>query len=240
METTRGTLLGGRVRHDQPASGHRTGIEPVLLAAAVPACAGERVLEGGTGVGTALLCLAARMPGIAGVGIERDAALVGVARANAAENRFDALSFVAGDLCEAIAAAPFDHAMANPPWHPAGGTASSDAGRETAKRGEAGLIDAWTRALAAPLRDRATLTIVIAAARLADCLAALTAARCGSPSVFPLWRKEGKPAKLVLVRGVKGGRGPCRLLQGLVLHRSDGRYTEAAEAVLRDAAALEF
>jgi tRNA1(Val) A37 N6-methylase TrmN6 len=55
-----------------------------------------------------------------------------------------------------------------------------------------------------------------------------------------LWPKAGKEAKLLLVRGVKGGRGPSRLLPGLVLHEPDGRYTEAAEAVLRDGAVLEF
>ena len=240
MEITRGTLLGGRVHHDQPASGQRTGIEPVLLAAAVPVRAGERVLEGGTGVGTALLCLAARVPGLAGVGIERDGALVALARANAAKNGFDRLSFVTGDLREGIVSGPFDHAMANPPWHSPHGTASPDAGRETAKRGEAGLIEDWARTLAAPLRDRGTLTIVIASARLAECLTALKDARCGSPIVFPLWPKAEKPAKLVLVRGVKGGRGPCRLLPGLVLHRTDGSYTEAAEAVLRGGAKLQL
>ena len=60
MDTTEGTLLGGRVRYAQPARGYRTGIEPVLLAAAVPAVPGQAVLEAGTGAGAALLCLAAR------------------------------------------------------------------------------------------------------------------------------------------------------------------------------------
>lgn len=240
MEVTRGTLLGGGVRHDQLREGHRTGIEPVLLAAAVPARPGERVLEGGSGVGTALLCLARRVPDIAGVGVERDPALVAIARANAAANSFPNLSFVAGDLAEAPVAGPFDHALCNPPWHAAGGTASADAGREAAKRGAAGLIAAWARALAAPLRARGTLTVVVAAAALPDCLTALAAADCGSAALFPLWPKVKRPAKLVLVRGVKGGRGACRLLPGLVLHRPDGHYTDAAEAILREGAALQF
>jgi tRNA1Val (adenine37-N6)-methyltransferase len=240
MEITRGTLLGGRVRHDQPREGHRTGIEPVLLAAAVPARAGEHVLEGGSGVGTALLCLARRVPGIRGVGVERDAELVAIARANAAENSFQTLSFITADLIGARLADPFDHALCNPPWHAAGGTRSPDAGREAAKRGAAGLIAEWARALAAPIRARGTLTMVIASAQLPDCLAALTAADCGSPAVFPLWPKGERSAKLALVRGVKGGRGACRLLPGLVLHQPDGRYTDAASAILREGAALEF
>ncbi|HET9018931.1 MAG TPA: SAM-dependent methyltransferase, partial [Acetobacteraceae bacterium] len=93
-----GTLLGGRVHHTQLAEGHRTGIEPVLLAASIPAMHGARVLEGGTGSGAGLLCLAARVQGIAGVGIERDPALAALARANIAANGFAGLAVLEGDL----------------------------------------------------------------------------------------------------------------------------------------------
>ena len=61
---TDGHLLGGRVSYAQPREGFRSGIEPVLLAAAIPARPGEHVLEGGSGAGAALLCLAARVPGL--------------------------------------------------------------------------------------------------------------------------------------------------------------------------------
>ena len=33
---------------------------------------------------------------------------------------------------------------------------------------------------------------------------------------------------------------PLVLAHGMVLHRADGRYTEAAEAILRDGAALDL
>ena len=41
------------------------------------------------------------------------------------------------------------------------------------------------------------------------------------------------------MRARKGIASPTRLLPGMVLHEADGSYTAAAEAVLRDAAALE-
>ena len=72
MSVTAGSLLGGRVPYCQPAQGHRSGIEPVLLAASIPARAGARVLEGGSGAGAGLLCLAARVPDISGLGLEVD------------------------------------------------------------------------------------------------------------------------------------------------------------------------
>jgi tRNA1(Val) A37 N6-methylase TrmN6 len=235
---TPGTLLGGRVVHAQPSGGHRTGIEPVLLAASIPARAGERVLEGGTGSGAALFCLAAREPGITGLGIERDPAMAAVARANFAMNGFVTGTVEVTDLAAWRAEETFDHAFANPPWHDPAGTASPDAGKEAAKRGAPGLLAGWAHALAAPLRHRGTLTFILPASVLPAALAALEQAGCGSPALFPLWPRAGVPAKLLLLRGVKGGRGPCVLLPGLALHEADGRYTAAAEAVLRGGAAL--
>ena len=66
------TFLEGRVKARQPESGFRSGTDAVLLAAAVPAKAGETVLELGAGAGTASLCLAVRVPGLAVTGVEKD------------------------------------------------------------------------------------------------------------------------------------------------------------------------
>ncbi len=234
------TLLGGRVIHAQPAQGHRTGIEPVLLAASIAARPGAHVLEGGTGSGAALLCLAARVPGLTGLGIERLPAAAAIARANIAANGFAGLAVSEGDLTTLRPAGPFDHAFANPPWHLEHGTASPDAARDLARRGAPDLLARWAAALAAPLRRRGSLTLVLPAGLLADGLAALAAAGCGSFAVLPLWPHAGQPAGLLLLRGIKAGRGPTRLLAGLVLHEPAGGYSAAAGQVLRDAAALPW
>jgi tRNA1Val (adenine37-N6)-methyltransferase len=237
---TPGWLLGGRVCHAQPRVGHRTGLEPVLLAASIPARPGERVLEAGTGSGAALLCLAARVPGLTGLGIERDSTMAAIAQANIAANGFAGIDIMVADLADAHPDGTFDHAFANPPWHDPAGTASSDAGRDSARRAVPGLFGLWIARLTAPLRHRGTLTLVVAAAALPACLAGIDAAGCGSPAVLPLWPKAGRAAKLLLVRGIKGGRGPCRVLPGLVLHRADGGFTPEADAILRDGGSLMF
>ncbi|MBN9511352.1 MAG: methyltransferase [Alphaproteobacteria bacterium] len=235
-----GRLLGGRVRHAQLRCGHRTGIEPVLLAASVPARPGERVLEGGTGSGAALLCLAARVPRVTGTGIEREPALAALARHNIAANGFAGLTVLEGDITAVAPDGPFDHAIANPPWHDAAGSASPDAAREVARRARPGLLALWAARLGAPLAHRGTVTLIIAAAVLPEALAALATAGCGSPAILPLWPRIGRAAKLLLLRAVKGGRGGAVVLPGLVLHGTDGRYTPEAEAILRDGAALGF
>ncbi len=258
MEVTQGHLLGGRVRYAQPRSGFRSGIEPVLLAAAVPARPGERVLEAGSGAGAALLCLAARVAGIRGLGVERDPALVALAAGNAAANGWPELGFLAADIAPpgrggasdrgasdigALDIGPldigrFDHGFANPPYHPALGTASPDMARDAARRALPGLFATWAAWMGGHLRPRGTLTWVVTAAALPACIAALTAAGCAPSALLPLWPRAGRDAKLVLLRGVKGGRGGFRVRPGLVLHAEAGGFTAEAEAVLRHAAAL--
>ena len=237
--TTEGTLLGGRVRYAQPRAGFRSGIEPVLLAAHVPARAGEHVLEAGSGAGAALLCLAARVPGVRGAGLERDPALAALAARNAAANGFADLAFLAGDMLGPDLPGPFDHACANPPYHAATGTASPEAVREAAKRAAPGLLAAWTAALARRLRSGGSLTLVLSAAGVPEVLAAMAASGIGGIGLFPLWPKPGVAAKLVLLRGVRGARGAFAVLPGLVLHPpAGGGFTAAAEAVLRAGTAL--
>jgi len=240
MVTSEGRLLGGRLSYLQPVSGFRSGIEPVLLAAATPAQAGERVLEAGTGAGAALLCLNARIAGIRTVGIELDEATARLATTNAETNGFAAMEIVTGSM-EAIVPRPdFHHAIANPPYHPPGGPPSPDIARETAKRASPGLIESWVVRLAAHLRDRGTLTLIVPAGLIPDCLTAMTEARCACTVIFPLWPMAGRAAKLVMIRGIKNSRTPMRLVSGLLLHQPDGAFSEAVQAVLRDAAALHL
>lgn len=120
VATTADSLLGGKVVFYQPAEGYRAAIDPVLLAAAVPARAGEHVLDLGAGAGAAALCLARRVPECRVTGLEIDPALVSIARTNAAENGFgERLEFVAGNVAappRELRPGSFDAVMLNPPY----------------------------------------------------------------------------------------------------------------------------
>jgi tRNA1Val (adenine37-N6)-methyltransferase len=233
-------LLGGRVKYVQPREGLRATIDPVLLAAAIPARSGERVLEGGTGAGAALLCLAARVPGITGLGIDRDAGLVRLAQSNARANGWPELVFAAADLAALPVSPQFDHAFANPPYHAADGTASPSRPREAAKRSAPGLLSVWTEALAGALRHRGTLTFIVPPRLLEPVLAAMRDGMVPAECVFPIWPKQDRPARLMLVRGRKNGRSPLMLLPGLVLHTESGAFRPEAEAILREGTGLDL
>jgi tRNA1(Val) A37 N6-methylase TrmN6 len=123
--------------------------------------------------------------------------------------------------------------FANPPYHAASGTVSPAEARNTAKRAGVGEVASWAAALGRRLRPGGTLTLILPPARLAEALAGAAEAGCGGVRLFPLWPKAGRAAKLMLVQAGRGSRAPLGLLPGLVLHREDGGFTDAAEGVLR-------
>lgn len=237
---TQDRLLGGRVTLRQPKAGYRAAIDPVLLAACLDPKPGGHVLDIGCGVGAAALCLLARRPDLAVTGIEIQPGLADLARQNAALNSVsDRFRVIEGDIATLQPDARFDMAMSNPPFLPAErGNAPSDASRALAHvEGEADL-PAWTRFAAKSLPHRGTLTLIHRADRLTELLAALDSTRFGSVVIFPLWPGHVAPAKRVLVRAAQGGKAPLVLSPGLLLHGVEGGFTPAAEAILRDAAAL--
>jgi tRNA1(Val) A37 N6-methylase TrmN6 len=229
-------FIGGRVVVRQTENGFRSGLDAVMLAASIPARDGEEVLELGAGAGVASLCLA-RRAGCAVSGIEIDPALAALADENAAENDLsDRVRFVAGDALDMPAdlRRAFEHVMLNPPFHASEGETPPDAARARALH-DGGTLGAWLTAGMKRVVSNGTLTAILRADRMNEALEALGA---HGVSIFPLWPRRDEPAKRILIRAVKASRAPLALLPGLVLHESGSRYTQAANAILRDGAAL--
>lgn len=237
-------LLDGRVHLRQPAHGFRASIDAVLLAAAVSAKAGEAVLDVGSGTGAAALCLAARLEGVQVTGIEADRALVRLASDNAQASGVAARArFYLGDLAAPpirLSPGSFDHVMANPPFTPASrGRSPRHPGRVQAMVEGPATLSGWLDFCVRMVRQGGTVTIIQRADRLDEVLAGLTG-RLGALFVLPLWPHAGDVAKRVIVGGRKGSGAPLTLLPGLVLHRPDGSYTQAAEQLLRRGEALKL
>ena len=238
-------VLGGRVKIRQPRDGYRAAIDPVLLAAAVPAKRHHKVIDAGTGVGTAALCLAARVSGISITAIENNPVLAEIARENAILNKVD-MVVLEGDITTlshvppaAITFGTFDHVMANPPYLPEthGHPSPNSLKRAATHEANASLED-WVVFAHQALKHKGAFTLIHRADRLDTALAALSKS-FGDIGVFPLWPKVSKgaarpqEAKRVILRARKGVASPLRLLPGLVLHEADGAYTPAAERILR-------
>ena len=228
------TFLDGKVSVRQTGAGFRSGLDAVMLAAAVPADAGQSALELGAGTGTASLCLAARIPGLAIAGVERDESLAALARENAAAN-CSGCTFVTADI---FALPPhlkreFDQVFCNPPFH-GDGQVSPDAARAAALMDE-GKMGGWLSLGLQRTVSGGYFTAILRADRLNEALAAMPdKGLC----VFPLWPRQGAQAKRVILQARKGSRAAFSLLPGLILHRDDGSWTSEADAVLRRGSAL--
>lgn len=228
------TFLDGRVKVAQPDSGFRSGLDAVMLAAAVPAAAGQSALELGAGSGAASLCLMARVAGLKLTGVERDEALAALARDNAAANGASC-TFVAADI---FALPPelkrdFDQVFANPPFH-GEGQVSPDAARAAALMDDGALKD-WLKLGLQRTVSGGFFTTILRADRLREALGALPERGL---CTFPLWPRQGEVSKRVIVQVRKGSNAPFVLLPGLVLHTQDGSWTPEADAVLRRGNAL--
>lgn len=238
-DLTHDAFLGGKLHLWQPRHGYRAGVDPVLLAASVPARAGQSVLDLGCGVGAAALCLGARIPGLRLIGVERQP----VYAALAARNGLDVVQADLTDLPAPLRDQSFDHVLANPPYFDRrAGHRADDPGREEALGIDTPLAE-WMDAAARRLRHKGYLHMIHRVERVPDILAAADK-RLGSPEIWPLCPRDGKAAELVIFRARKDGRADFRLHAPVILHTgaahvADGEsYRPEIQAVLRDGAAL--
>lgn len=246
-ELTQNAFLGGKLSLWQPARGYRAGIDPVLLAASVPAKNGQSILDLGCGVGTAALCLGARVSGLRLTGMEIQFGYADLARLNARENEIP-MTIIPGDARDAgklLGGERFDHVITNPPFHDRRArTVASDQGRETSMASD-GILDDWIDAAARRLAPKGQLHVVHQTAYLPALLSACYG-RVGSIEVLPLSARNGRGAGLILLRALKTGRAAFRLHAPKVLHKgarhvSDGDdYTEEFSGVFRNAQALDW
>ena len=241
IATTETFVLGGSVRLTQPARGYRAGMDAALLAAALDLKPDERAVEAGCGVGGALLQAAARFPHAHFTGVERDEDALVLATRNIAANAME--DRVRARLAD-IAAGPsklglegFDLAFSNPPFFddPSAlrGPAPERAGAWLADDG----LVAWTDFLTKAVREGGRVVVIHRGDRLHDLLTGLSR-RAGSFAIRPVQPFADAPAKRVIVRAIRGGRGALRLLPALVLHEPGGVHTAEADALYRGETAL--
>lgn len=241
---TEDNFLGGRVTLLQPADGYRAAIDPVFLAASCDAGAGARVLDMGAGTGAAALCLTARVPDAMVTGLEIDAESVASAKKSAALSGLSAsASFLPGNASERllpIPGAPFDAVITNPPFNdPLGSRIAKESSMAQATLMAKDVGSFWFANCLELLRSKGRLHVIWRADRL-DLLLELLGPGVGDIHVMPLWPREGVAAKRVLLRAMKGSKAAMTLHPGIVLHEPDGSYTPAADAILRDAGAIDW
>jgi tRNA1(Val) A37 N6-methylase TrmN6 len=238
-EFTEDAFLGGQLRLRQPRSGHRAGHDAMLLAAAMAARSGDRVVDLGAGVGAAGLAVARRVAGVKLVLVEIDAALADLARGNAAANAIAAEIIVLDVTSEAgafaaagLAPDSVDVVLMNPPFNDSlRHRASPDKARVAAHVASAATLESWVHASRRILKTGGVLTLIWRADGVAEVLAALDRG-FGSLAILPVHSDVKMPAIRVLIRATKGGKAPTRVLAALLLKDESGLPNKQVQDIL--------
>jgi tRNA1(Val) A37 N6-methylase TrmN6 len=254
-DVTDDAFLGGKIRLLQPVKGFRSGLDAMLLAAAVPAsgigtC---RVIDAGSGAGAVGLAIAARCTNAIVTLVEIDPALADLARRNVERNGLDdRVSVVVADVAaggkalhdparpDGLAPAMFEHVVTNPPYFVTGtGTPPSVRSKAGAHQMSEGGLARWIAFLATAATADGTLTMIHRADALADVLNSLDG-RFGRLRILPVQPREDEAANRIIVSAIKGSRAPLEIRPALVIHDGNGRIRPEIEGILRHGAPLEI
>jgi tRNA1(Val) A37 N6-methylase TrmN6 len=237
------SILKGRIKLLQPATGFHASIDTVFLAAAAEVKERHKLLDIGCGVGSAGLCVMARNAKIAVTGIDVQPELIELAQRNAVLNGVEnKCEFFHGNILteSQVPDNTFNAAIMNPPYYN-GGTESPHKIKAVShvENASGATLTDWIKYAHKKLKNGGHLTLVHRADRLDEVVVALTAKRWfGSLVILPLLPYAGEDAKRVIVRARKERYAPLQLKAGLILHGPGGAYTDAAEDVLSRACAL--
>lgn len=223
----------------QPEGGFRFGADTLMLAAfAARGLPGGRELTGleiGCGCGAASL-------GLLLMAADRDVSLTGLDldpdMASAAEHNAGLLGLADGFRVQQGDAAEFtlpgkgpgcDIALMNPPFRIVGtGRGAATEQKQRARFEGPGGLAALLACAARCLRPLGRLYLVHLAERLPDVLRQMQDHGLTPSRLVPVQGGTEKPARLVLVEGVRGGRGALVLGPALVLYGPGGELTAQA------------
>lgn len=237
--------------HQFKNSGHRSGMDAVILAATVDAARQGRVADLGAGAGVVGMAVAHRCAQTHVDMFERDAELVALARQSlhldqnahlrGRLNMHQADVTLGETLLQASGqpAGNWRHVLANPPFNDGSHRASPDQRRSQAHMAEPADIENWIRSAAKLAGKRGRLTLIV---RPENLLAYGEAVQrfFGGLVIKPVHPFHDRPAGRVLLGGTLASRASAKLLAPLILHRPDGVFTDAAEEVLRGRAQIDL
>jgi tRNA1(Val) A37 N6-methylase TrmN6 len=218
----------------QPEGCFRFSADALLLAAFATGEGARAATDLGTGCGVAALGLALRFPDLHCIGIDKEAALIEAARANAlALGLGERVSFVQAELSDMdLERESCELAVANPPWRIAGtGRRISSPARRSALEGPQDALALFSRAAGRVLRHHGRFACVFSPQRLGDAFAALRSARLEPRRLRCVHPRPGTKAAFVLVEARKNAR-PDLLVEAPLTLYSGSRGTTLSPGVL--------
>jgi tRNA1(Val) A37 N6-methylase TrmN6 len=226
----------------QPAlKGHRSGVDAMILASAVPSGFAGRVADLGSGAGAAGLAVASRCPDTSITLVERSGFMAGFARRSVAHPLNAALagriSVIEADVAlrgkARIAAGlvdnSFDFAIMNPPFNEARDRSTPDPLKAEAHVMPEGMFEQWVRTAAAIVKPGGGIAIIARPGSISPILESLSG-RFGGLRIIPVQPRPEAAAIRIVVTATRGSR--AGLMPALVLHGTNGHgFTPRANGI---------
>jgi len=212
-------------------SGYRYSLDPFLLAHFVrvpPRTA--TVMDLGTGSGIILFLLHKRTPGARLFGLERQGALLLQAREEQGKRGVKNISWVQGDIrsCHSLfREATFDLVLSNPPFRKVGtGRINPDPGKASARHEiHVTLKDILVQS-AHLLKKGGRLALIHHPSRLEELLAGMEGVDIRPERLRFVHSFEGAEAKMILVEGIRNGKGGLQIEAPLIVYEEKSVYSE--------------
>lgn len=237
-EYTKDYLLDKQVQIFQPINGYRASTDAVMLSSAVSKVKkGDTILDVGSGTGAVSLCLASRFydakPQITGLEIQSE--LAELSNMSAEANGFaDFLHYINCDIRNKpreIENCSFAHVITNPPYAEKD-MPSPNAGKATAHNHNGFSLKGWIEFCIKMIKPKGWFYIVNRAEAVSEILSVIHG-KLGHIEIIPLYSKNGQKAKRVIIRAQKDNHAATVIMPPLIIHASDGNYTEKAQKILR-------
>ena len=228
-------LLDKQIQIFQPLDGYRASSDAVLLSALPDLIKpGDTILDVGSGTGGISLCLAHRYNTNEITGLEIQPELAALAQQSADANGFSHLHYYHGDIKQKtlpVAPCSFNHVITNPPYSDHD-MPSPNISKATAHNHHDINLSGWLHFCLKMLKPFGRLYLINRAEALNEILNALNG-RAGAIKVIPIYSKPGQNAKRVMISAQKDSKTPTVIMPPLYIHQADGRYTDAANEILR-------
>jgi tRNA1(Val) A37 N6-methylase TrmN6 len=210
-------------------AGHRSGIDAMILAAAVPSGFSGHAIDLGAGAGAAGLAVAGRCPQARVTLAENDPFMLAFAartlQHESNQSLAGRLSIIDSDVTltgeRRVAAGlgdnAFDFAFMNPPFNLPHDRRTPDPVKAGAHVMTDGLFDVWLRTAAAIVKSGGGMALIARPQSIAEILSALKG-RFGGLRIVPVHPREGEAAIRIVITGTRGSRAAMQLESPLVLH----------------------
>eukprot|EP00913_Durusdinium_trenchii_P026899 g25234.t1 len=224
----------GRFYLAQPKdTGHRSGIDAMLLASLVAAEKPVSVADLGAGAGAAGLAVAARLESARVLLVEKSPVMAAFARQTVSleQNAYlkDRVQVLEADvaltgrarLAAGLEDDVHDHVIMNPPFNLAGDRRTPDGLKAQAHAMTEGLFESWIRTAGAIMKPGGQLSLIARPQSVGEILLAC-GKRFGGIEITPVHPRPDENATRILVTAIKGSRARLSLRAPLWVHGAGG------------------